>query len=131
MIQDTMKNIVYLLGAFLFLFTFNGCEQEKDFQYDINLLTGTEWGLPRILESGPAASGFVQSSPNVFYEDGRASFGGRSDFWQVRDSRSLLIEQRQEIWQVLNLTEDELQVEVLTFPNGKFKVNAVFHPVEE
>jgi hypothetical protein len=121
---------VYIISLFMILLI-TGCEQEKDFAYDIELLTGTEWGLPRIQETGPAGGGFVQSSPNVFYEDGRVSFGGRTDFWRVRDSRSLLIEQRQEIWQVLNLTENELHVEVLKYPNGEFMVNAIYYPLEE
>ncbi|HKL37381.1 MAG TPA: hypothetical protein VJ876_00710 [Bacteroidales bacterium] len=121
---------VYMISLFMVLLI-AGCEQEKDFAYDIELLTGNEWGLPRIQETGPASSSFIQSSPNIFYEDGRVSFGGRTDFWRVRDSRSLQIEQRQEIWQVLNLTENELHVEVLTYPNGKFKVNAIFYPLEQ
>jgi len=121
---------VYIVFLFVGLLL-AGCEQEKDFAYDIELLTGTEWGLPQVQETGPAEGSFNRSSPNIFYEDGRVSFGGRTDFWRVRDSRSLLIEQRQEIWQVLNLTEDELHVEVLKYPNGDFMVNAIFYPLPE
>ena len=121
---------VYIIALFM-AFLLVGCEQEKDFAYDINLLTGTEWGLPRIQETGPAGGSFIQSSPNTFYENGRVSFGGRTDFWRVRNSRSLFIEQRQEIWQVRNLTENELHVEVLKYPNSEFVVRAIFYPLEE
>ena len=125
-----MKYRVWSLFAVLFMLFFASCEEEE-FQYDLDLLTGTEWGIPRILETGPSGGVFIQTSPNVFYKDGRVSFGGKTDFWQVRDSRSLLIQQREQIWQVLELSDNKLHVEVLKFPDGEFLVNAVFYPIEE
>ena len=124
------RKTVYIIALFMVLLTAS-CEQEKDFAYDINLLTGTEWGLPQVQETGPAGGSFNRSSPNIFYEDGRVQLGSRTDFWRIRDSRSLLIEQRQQIWQVLNLTENELRVEVLKYPNGEFMVNVIFKPLQE
>lgn len=126
-----MSKTLFKLFAVCFLLIFCQCEKEKEFEYDLNLLTGTVWGIPHIEEQSSSAGDFIQASPTVFHEDGRVTFGGRSDFWQVRDSRSLLIQQRQQIWQVLELTESKLHVEVLKYPNGEFLVRAIFYPAGE
>ena len=125
-----MRNkIIGLLSVLLFL-SFVQCEEDEGFKYDVNLLTGKEWGVPQIQETGPSGGDFILGSPTKFYEDGRVTFAGRTDYWQVRDSRSLLIQQRQQIWQVLELTENKLRVEVLKYPNGEFLVRAIFYPLE-
>jgi len=115
----------------LFFLLFVQCEKDKDFKYDLNLLTGKEWDMPQIQYTGPSGGDFILGSPTKFYEDGRVTFAGRTDYWQVRDSRSLLIQQRQQIWQVLELTENKLRVEVLKYPNGEFLVQAIFYPLEK
>jgi len=107
------------------------CENNEDFKYDLNLLTDTEWGIPQIQETGPTGGDFAKNSPTIFYEDGRVTFGGVSDFWKVSSSTSLLIEQRQQIWQVLELTENKLHVEVLKYPNGEFMVRVIFSPIDK
>ena len=121
--------IVSFFAVCLLLFI-SACEKEE-FRYDLELLTGTEWGIPQVLETGPSGGSFIQTSPNVFYEDGRVSFGGSIDFWQVRDSRSLHLQRREQIWQVLELTENKLSVDVLKFPNGDFLFEVDFYPLEE
>jgi len=125
-----MRNKIIGLLSVLLLLTFVTCEKEEEFKYDLNLLTGKEWDMPQIQETGPSGGDFIQGSPTVFYEDGRVTFAGKTDFWQVSDSRSLLIQERQQIWQVLELTENKLYVEVLKYPNGEFLVRAIFYPIE-
>lgn len=126
-----MRNKIIGLLSVLLLLAFVQCEKEEEFKYDLNLLTGKQWGIPEIQEIGPSGGNFDQVAPTRFYEDGRVTFAGRSDFWQVRDSRSLLIQERQQIWQILELTENKLHVEVFTYPNSEFVVRAIFHPLEE
>ena len=126
-----MSKTILQSFAVCLLLMFCQCEKEKDFKYDIHLLTATEWGIPEIQEGGPSGGNFDQVAPTRFYEDGRVTFAGRSDFWQVRDSRSLLIQERQQIWQILELTENKLHVEVFTYPNSEFVVRAIFYPLEE
>ena len=125
-----MKRIMIWTGLFIFALTFNGCENEKHFKYDLDLLTDTTWGVPEIQETGPSEENFNQVAPTKFYENGRVTFAGRADYWQVKDSRSLLIQERQQIWQILELTEEKLYVEVLKYPNGEFLVRAIFYPVD-
>jgi len=106
---------------------FIACEKDKDFAYDIDLLVNTKWGTPHV-EQGT----YNLSAPTVFKEDGTVTFGNtRTDTWDVRDSRSLFIQRRSEIWQVLRLTETKLEVDILKYPEGDFKANCVYRPLEE
>mgnify|MGYP006276152479 CR=1 FL=1 len=127
------KYLVYGIAVFLTvlcLFFTTACEKDKDFQYDINHLIGTEWGIPHIQDTGPGYTGYNMSAPMVFHDDGRVTFGStQTDFWEVRDSRSLLIQKRSQIWQVLDLSENKLHVEVLKHPTGEFLMNAIFYPM--
>ncbi|GEM_PF-1835472 len=122
-----MRKYGLFIVGLLFIFFLTQCEQEKEFKYDVHLLTGKHWGIPEVLERGPSSEPWLPGSPTVFYKDGRVSFGGRLDSWQVLDSESLLIQQRKENWQVLELTENKLLVEVLSHPEGQFIVRAVFY----
>jgi len=123
--------MIRLIPAIILVGLLVQCENNEDFKYDLKLLTGTEWGIPQIQETGPAGGDFAKNSPTIFYEDSRVSFGGVSDFWKVSGSTSLLIEQRQQIWQVLELTENKLHVEVLKYPNGEFMVRVIFNPLDQ
>lgn len=103
------------------------CEKDKDFAYDIDLLIGTKWGTPQVDRGA-----YDLSAPTVFKEDGTVTFGNtRTDTWDVRDSHSLFIQRRSEIWQVLRLTETTLEVDILKYPEGDFKANCVYRPIEE
>src|SRR6056297_2221765 len=118
------KRITFLIIVLMF---FISCEKNKDFAYDIDLLVNTEWGTPHV-EQGT----YDLSAPTVFKEDGTVTFGNtRTDTWDVRDSRSLFIQRRSEIWQVLRLTETTLEVDILNYPGGDFKANCVYRPIEE
>jgi hypothetical protein len=119
-------NIVFVLLLSLF---FMQCEDEG-FKYDKKLLTEPTWGLPEIKDSGPAGSDFIQTSPTNFREDGRVTIGGRTYYWRVMNSRSILIERRNQQWFIIDLTEDRLEVEINKHPAGEYMVHAVFRPVE-
>jgi hypothetical protein len=125
--QKMTKKIAYSVIAVVMVLSLVSCEQEKEFAYNIDYLIDNRWGIPRIQEGG---SGFDKSHPVVFHKDGHVTFGGRTDFWQVRGSRSLLIQERSQIWQVLELTENKFHVEVLKHPNGKFIANVIYYPAE-
>ena len=118
------KGTILLITSLLF---FISCEKDEDFAYDIDLLTGTKWGTPQV-EQGS----YDLSAPTVFKEDGTVTFGNtRTDTWDVRDSRSLFIQRRSEIWQVLNLTETRLKVDILKYPGGEFKATCIYQPMKE
>ena len=118
------KEITFLIIVLIFLVS---CEKDKDFAYDINILVDTKWGTPHVEQGN-----YDLSAPTVFKEDGTVTFGNtRTDTWDVRDSRSLFIQRRSEIWQVLRLTETTLEVDILKYPEGNFKANCVYRPIEE
>ena len=117
------KFFILFLAVIPFFFS---CEQDKDFAYDMDLLVGTEWGTPQVNQGS-----YSLAAPTVFKKDGTVTFGGtQQDTWDVRDSRSLFIQRRSEIWQVLTLTETKLAVDILKYPDGEFKASCVFRPME-
>jgi hypothetical protein len=123
-----MKKVL-LLFSIIIIITHISCEKDEDFAYDINNLIGTEWGYPEIEEG---SADYIEPTPTVFHEDGRVTFGGTiNDFWQIKDSRSILIQQRSEIWHIMQLTENKMYVEKLRYPNGKFLVRCTYYPVQE
>ena len=118
------RYIVFLLMLLVTLIS--SCEKNKDFAYDIDLLIGTKWGVPQVNEGS-----YDLAAPTVFKEDGTVTFGGtRTDTWDVRDSHSLFIQRRSEIWQVISLTETQMAVDILSYPHGKFKASCVYEPIE-
>jgi hypothetical protein len=121
--KQIRKCLILFLVVIPFLFS---CEQDEDFAYDMDLLVGTEWGVPQVNQGS-----YSLPAPTVFKEDGTVTFGGtHQDTWDVRDSRSLFIQRRSEIWQVLTLTETRLEVDILKYPDGEFKASCVFRPME-
>jgi len=121
--KQIKKFLILLLAVIPFLFA---CEKDREFAYDIDLLVGTEWGVPQVNQGS-----YNLSAPTVFKEDGTVTFGGtQTDTWDVRDSRSLFIQRRSEIWQVLTLTETKLTVDILKYPDGEFKASCVYRPME-
>jgi|SRR6056297_391422 len=125
MIMKAMRFILPL--AILLLWS---CEKDKDFKYDLDKLIGTRWGIPQVEEVAPGVGNYDQSAPTVFYEDGRVSFGdSRFDTWEVYGSKSLHIFDKKQIWQVISLSENELHVEKLSYPNGNFILRCKYYPM--
>ncbi len=123
-----MNRKINIIFALLSLFLLQ-CE-DQEFKYDKELLTGPTWGLPEIVDSGPGAGDFLQASTTKFHENGRVVIGGRTDYWKVMSSSSILLQERNQQWFIINLTEDKLEVEINKHPAGEYMVHAVFRPVE-
>src|SRR6056297_767685 len=123
-------NIRFVL--FLFMMLIISCEKDKDFKYDMNDLIDTEWGVPEIEELAPGVVEYDKSAPTIFYENGQVQFGNsRFDSWEVYDSESLHIFDKQQIWQVIKLTDNELHVEKLKYPGGSFILRCKYYPMTE
>lgn len=121
--MNTMKRISVFIALLLISFA---CEKDKDFAWDMDLLIGTQWGIPQVTEGS-----YSMAAPTIFYEDGTVTFGGSiTDLWEVRDSRSLYIQRRAEIWQVIQLTESRLVVDILEYPQGNFKASCTYEPLQ-
>ncbi len=105
------------------------CEKEEEFDYDINDLLLTHWGVPHVIE--PGQDDIDLTAPTIFYPEGYVTIGpDRTDFWMIRDPKSILLEQAGEIWFIINLTPDTLYVEKTRFPQGTFIVKCIYHPME-
>lgn len=120
-----------LIFALISLLSFSGCEKDAKFMYNIDDLVGTPWGIPEILELGPGLIDGDLTAPTIFHADGHLSIGpARIDFWSVRDKRSLLIHEAQEIWFVIDLKPDLLYVEKSHLRTGAFIVRCIYRPMD-
>jgi hypothetical protein len=125
--QFLSKNTILL---FLVLFL-GSCEKEVNFAFDMDDLTGTQWGIPQIIELGPGVVDYELSAPTVFYADGTMSVAGNFDFWSLRSSKTILIEQARELWFIIDLSPTQLMVEKTRFPGGEFLLRSVYYPMEK
>jgi hypothetical protein len=122
-----MKTIKLTFTALIFILTSVSCEKDTEFAYDIDLLIDIQWGFPEVQEGSIS---YLGPTPVVFDDNGRVTFGGAGfDFWEVRSSRSLLISERALIWEILDLNEERLYVEVLRYPGGQFLARGILYPV--
>ena len=120
-----MNKIKTLLISLLILLT--ACEEDAEFRFDLDDLIDTPWGVPDIIEVAPDVIDYDLSAPTVFYEDGHMLIGAsRYDFWRLRNSQSLHIEQMSEIWFVIELTPNKLLVEKSKYPSGQFILRCVY-----
>lgn len=109
---------------------FYSCNKEVEFAFDVNDLTDTPWGIPQIVE--PGMGDIDLSAPTIFYSDGHMTIGpDKIDFWSIRDSRTLLIEEAGELWFVIRLNPDTLYVEKTKFPGGTFIVKCMYFPMTD
>ena len=107
----------------------NSCDKEQEFDYDINHLLLTHWGIPHVIE--PGQEEIDLAAPTIFYPEGYVTIGpDRTDFWMIRDPKSILLEQAGEIWFIINLSPDTLYVEKTRYPEGTFIVKCIYHPME-
>ncbi len=114
---------------FMFL---SSCEKEVEFKFDMDDLIDTKWGVPDIQELAPDVVNYDLSAPTIFYEDGHMTIGGsKTDFWTLRDSQSIHIEQMAEIWFIIDLTPNRLYVEKSLYPSGKFILSCIYPAMEE
>ncbi|MBS4013989.1 MAG: hypothetical protein KGZ97_09590 [Bacteroidetes bacterium] len=111
-------------------FYFYSCNKEVEFAFDKNDLIDTPWGIPQIIE--PGMGDIDLSAPTIFYSDGHMTIGSDYiDFWSIRDSRTILIEQAGELWFVIRLNPDTLYVEKTKYPGGTFIVKCMYFPMDD
>jgi hypothetical protein len=119
------RSLLLLLGLMI-----TACEKDAEFDFDLDDLIGVSWGIPQIIELGPAGD-FDLTAPTIFYSDNTVSIGtARYDIWSIRSSRTILLEQSQELWFVIALDETQLRVEKNRYPGGEFIMRCVYHPME-
>ncbi len=105
------------------------CDNKEDFIFDVDLLVSTPWGIPQVVE--PGAGNIDLDAPTIFYEEGYVEIGpSKTDFWSLRNDRTIFLEQAQETWFVIDLSEERLYVEKNSFPDGNFIVKCIYYPFE-
>ena len=107
------------------------CKDEKTFQYNIDDLTDTYWGISQIIEVNPNITNPEITAPTVFYKDGLVEFEQKEiDYWRIYNTRSILIENKAQIWQILYLSRDSLHVNILIYPMGDFIMECLYTPMD-
>ncbi len=105
------------------------CDQKEDSAIDIDLLVSTSWGIPQVVE--PGAGNIDLDAPTIFYQEGYVEIGpSKTDFWSLRNDRTIFLEQAQELWFVIDLSEERLYVEKNSYPDGTFLVKCIYYPFE-
>ena len=97
--------------------------------FDMEHLIDTQWGIPMVIEPGNLP--FDLDAPTIFTADGLVQIGpSRSDFWSRRGDRRIFLEMAQQIWYIIDLTEDRLYVEKVSHPEGVFIVKCIYEPID-
>jgi hypothetical protein len=113
----------------LLFITFISCRDEE-FDFDINHLTDTPWGIPQIVEAG---TGHIDlDAPTIFDARGFVTIGNaRTDIWTIRSNRTIFLEEARENWFIISLTPERLYVEKSKFPDGTFIVKCIYEPLNK
>lgn len=126
-----MRN-VWKIFALLLWFVMPGCDKEKEFEFNLEDLTETRWGIPDIIDLGPDVVNYDLSAPTIFSSDGKVTIGpAYVDYWTVRDSRSLFIHELSEVWFIIELKPETLYVEKSKYPTGNFIMRCMYRPMNE
>jgi hypothetical protein len=105
------------------------CDNKEDFIFDVDLLVSKPWGIPQVIE--PGTGSIDLDAPTIFYEEGYVEIGpAKTDFWSLRSDRTIFLEQAQETWFIIDLSEERLYVEKNSFPDGTFIVKCIYYPFE-
>lgn len=117
-------SIILLLTVFL-----SSCDKDEEFKFELDDLLETQWGIPQIVE--PGTVDFIVDAPTIFYGDGHMRIGHHTDFWTLRDSRSLFIQEASQVWFIIELKPERLYVEKSSYPDGAFIVKCFYEPLPE
>mgnify|MGYP006289131991 CR=1 FL=1 len=113
-------------------FLITGCEKEQPAAFNMQHLTDTTWGAIYIEEVGPYNQNFEQYSSIKFNADGTVLFNEvQTDFWKVYTSKSILIQEKSQIWQIIELNQDTLHVEKYDHPSFEFIVRGYYTPIQK
>ncbi len=124
--KNSRKTILAII-SFSLIFLFTTCEKDVEFEFDEGMLVDTPWGIPQILELGPNLTNVDQSAPTIFYESGLVVFGDqKEDYWQIYDARSILLEQKSQIWNIIKLNKDTLHVNKVGYRNSRFIAEVLY-----
>lgn len=105
------------------------CDKEEEFMFNLDHLQETPWGIPQIIE--PGQGDIDLEAPTIFYPDGLVTIGpARNDFWSIRGSRTIILEQARESWFIIDLTSERLYVEKTSF-EGVFLVKCLYEPMKK
>ncbi len=125
MFFNVMKKMPLVLV--LLVIVLCSCDKDEDFAYDINDLTGVKWGMPEVQEGSLS---HLEPTPVTFEDNGRVIFGNDYYFWEIQSSRALYIGEREQIWEIMDLSEERLYVEILKYPNGEFLARGIYYPID-
>jgi hypothetical protein len=116
------------IPVFIFLLTLLISCREEEFEFDINHLTGTAWGIPQVMEAG---TGHIDlDAPTIFDPSGFVTIGNaRTDIWTIRGKRTIFLEEARENWFIISLSPNRLYVEKSSFPDGTFIVKCIYEPL--
>ncbi|MBW6478902.1 MAG: hypothetical protein K0B37_05685 [Bacteroidales bacterium] len=124
------KNLqVLLLMAFILIL--QSCKDDADFEFNLDDLLLTQWGIPQMIRPPQDMTVPDLDAPTIFYPEGYVTIGpARTDFWSLRGSRSIFLEQSREIWFIIDLTPTKLQVEKTRQNDGALLGEYVYYPME-
>lgn len=112
----------------IFLFVLQSCDKENEFIYDIDLLCDVSWGIPFVQSEGTEAYTDL-SAPTIFKKDGTVNIGNRFfDSWRIYDSRSIVLDNKAELWLIIELSDSILHVSKNVFPSGDFLAECLYYP---
>lgn len=118
---------IKLIG-FSFFFILFSCDEEDEFFYNLDLLCEVSWGIPFVQSQG-SESYTDLSSPTIFHKDGTFNIGNQYfDLWRVYDSKSIVLENKAELWLIIELNDSVLHVSKNSFPRGDFIAECIYNP---
>ncbi|TVQ91835.1 MAG: hypothetical protein EA393_04295 [Bacteroidetes bacterium] len=129
--KTTYKIFPFLVFLLALTLVFQSCEDDPEFHFDINDLLLTQWGVPQMLRPPQDMSMPDMDAPTIFYPEGYVTIGpARTDFWSLRSSRTIFLEQSREIWFIIDLTSARLQVEKTRQTDGALLGEYLYFPME-
>lgn len=126
------RNILSVLFFFAaIILVFQSCDDDPEFQFNLDDLLLTHWGVPQMIRPPQDMTMPDLDAPTIFYPEGYVTIGpARTDFWSLRSSRSIFLEQSKEIWFIIDLTPTKLQVEKTRQNDGALLGEYVYYPQE-
>ncbi len=126
------KNLQVLFLFIAFIFVFQSCKDDDEFEFDLDDLLLTQWGIPQMIRPPQDMTTIPNlDAPTIFYPEGYVTIGpARTDFWSIRGSRSIFLQESREIWFFIDLTPVKLQVEKTRQNDGALLGEYVYFPLE-
>ncbi|GEM_PF-1536493 len=126
------RKIPLVLFIFLaFFMVFQSCEDDPEFHFELDDLLITQWGVPQMIRPPQDMTMPDLDAPTIFYPEGYVTIGpARTDFWSIRSSRSIFLEQSKEIWLIIDLTPTKLQVEKNRQTDGALLGEYIYYPMD-